>query len=77
MENMPKKGTYTFLLVLGFLMGLIWGLLSLGPYKAMNAAVEAGNADEAWANAKKIKRFIIIGVVINVLILIGKMAQVS
>ena len=77
MENMPNKGTYTFLLVVGFLCGILWGVLSLSPYNKMKAAIDAGDVDEANSNAKKVRTFVIIGVVINVLIIIGKFAQNS
>ncbi len=75
MEKMPRQGLYLALTILGFLLGVIWGALSLGPYNKMKAAIAADDAVEAWANAAKIKRWIIIGVIVNVLIFIGQLAQ--
>ena len=74
-ENMPGKGFHLFLVILGFLLGVIWGALSVGPYKKMKEAITAGDSAEAWANARKIRRFVLIGVVVNVLFIIGKIAQ--
>lgn len=74
MNDLPKKDTYLALLILGFVLGLIWGLLSWGPYKKLKEAIEIGDSDEAWANAKKIRTYVIIGAVINVLLFLGNMA---
>ena len=30
-QSMPKKGVYTFWLVVGFLTGVWWGCLSISP----------------------------------------------
>lgn len=68
LQEMPKKGLYLALVILGFVLGIIWGALSIGPYRAMSAAIEADDAEEAWANASKIKRYILIGVVVNVVL---------
>ncbi len=75
MEKMPSKGAYTFLLIIGFLCGILWGALSIGPYRKMKAAIDAGEVAEANSNAKKIRIFVIIGVVINILLIISKFAQ--
>lgn len=72
--EMPKKGTYTALLVVGFICGILWGILSISPYQKLKVAIENGDVEEAQANAKKIRIFVIIGVVVNALVLIGKMA---
>ena len=73
MSDMPKVSTYRVLLILGFLLGIIWGALSYKPYKNLKAAVEAGDVNEAQANAKKIRIFVIIGIVVNVFAFIGQM----
>ena len=73
--DMPSQGFYLFLVIVGFLCGILWGALSLGPYNKMKAAIAANDSVEAKANAKKIRTFIIIGIVINVLLIIGKLAQ--
>ena len=71
-QEMPSKGFHLFLLILGFLLGVIWGILSIGPYRAMTEAIAAGDAETAWINAKKIRKWVLIGIVINVLIIIGQ-----
>ena len=65
---MPNKTVHTVLLVLGFLCGILWGLLALGPYKKMSAAIDANNSIEANNQAKKVRIFAIIGIVLNVLL---------
>ena len=77
MREMPKKGLYLVLTILGFLLGIIWGALSIGPYNKMKAAIEANDAAEAWLNAGKIKKWFMIGLVINILMFIGRMAQAA
>ena len=72
--KMPNKSLYTVLLVLGFICGLLWGFLALGPYKRMNEAINYGNAAEAQAQAKKVSLFCIIGIIVNALIIIGRLA---
>ena len=72
MDNMPKLGTYKVLLVIGFICGILWGVLSLSPYNKMKAAIEADDAATAQSCAKKIRIFVIIGVIINVLVIIGR-----
>ena len=47
----------------------------MGLIPIFKGTVEAGDVDEANSNAKKVRTFVIIGVVINVLIIIGKFAQ--
>ena len=74
-QNMPSTGLYLLLTILGFLFGILWGILCISPYKALKAAVAAGDAETAKAQAKKIRIFVIIGVVLNVLIVIGQLAQ--
>ena len=71
---MPNKTLYTVLLVLGFICGILWGILALGPYKKMNEAINAGNSAEANAQAKKVMIFAVIGIVLNAVILIGRFA---
>ena len=70
--DMPSTGTYTALLVLGFVLGIIWGALSISPYQKMKAAIAAGDSATAWENAGKIKKYILIGVIVNVIILFGQ-----
>ena len=68
-EGMPSKGAYTALLILGFICGILWGILSISPYSKMSKAIDAGNAAEAWENAKKVKILCLIGVAINVVMI--------
>ena len=73
-QEMPSKGFHLFLLILGFLLGVIWGILSIGPSRAMTEAIAAGDAETAWINAKKIRKWVLIGLVVNVLVVIGRIA---
>ncbi len=68
--SMPSRGPYIAWLVVGFVTGVLWGLLSLSPFKRMNQAVAENNPDEAWRNARKIRMFALIGIGVNVLLLI-------
>ena len=67
MQDMPKKGLYLFFVILGFFLGVIWGALSIGPYRKLSAAIQDGDSSEAWDNASKIKIYLIIGVIVNVI----------
>ena len=73
-QKMPSQGLYLVLVIVGFLCGILWGALSISPYSKMKAAIAAGDAETANANAKKIRIFVIIGIVLNVLIIIGQNA---
>lgn len=64
-RNMPNKGLYIFFIVLGFLCGLLWGIISLTQYSPMSAAITAGDYDTAWAKAKVIKIVTFVGLGIN------------
>ncbi|MBR1758637.1 MAG: CD225/dispanin family protein [Lachnospiraceae bacterium] len=74
MENMPSKTTYLVLTIVGFVFGLIWGILCISPYNKLKVAVDEGDVETAQANAKKIRTFVIIGIVLNILLFIGQMA---
>ena len=74
-KKMPSQGGYLALVILGFLLGILWGALSIAPYNKMKAAIANGDAETAQANAKKIRTFVIVGLVINVLLVIGNLAQ--
>ena len=73
-SSMPSTGLYTFFLVLGFVTGVLWGLLSISPYKRMRAGINAGDAYEAWEGAKKVRMFALIGVAGNVAFLLFSFA---
>ena len=71
-KKMPSQGGYLALVILGFVLGILWGALSISPYRKMKAAINSGDVETAQANAKKIRTYVIIGIVLNVLIFIGK-----
>ena len=74
-QKMPSKGLYLTLTVLGFCLGIIWGALSIGPYRNMTAAIQAGDAALAEAFAKKIRTYFLIGLAVNVVFyLVGSRA---
>ena len=73
--DMPKKGVYTFWLVVGFLTGVLWGCLSISPFSKMNKAIQANDSYEAWNNAKKVRMFALIGIGVNVVIILFQMAS--
>ena len=70
MEKMPEKGFYLFLVIFGFVIGILWGALSISPYNKLKAAVDSGDYETANANAKKIRTYVIIGVVINAVVIV-------
>ena len=74
MEKMPSKGLYLTMVIVGFFLGVLWGALSISPYQKMKAAIDADDSVTAWDNAKKIRLFFWIGVAVNVLFIIGRMA---
>ena len=72
--KMPNKTVYLILVILGFILGIIWGALSLSPYNKMKVAINNGDVITAKANAKKITMFVLIGVAVNVLVFFGRIA---
>ena len=74
-KKMPSKGGYLALVILGFLLGILWGALSISPYIKMKAAIASGDMDTALANAKKIRIFVIVGLVLNVLLFASRFIQ--
>lgn len=73
--QMPSKGGHLAMVIIGFFLGILWGLLALFPYLKMNKAIEAGDSVTAWAQSKKIKICFWIGVAINVLFIIISLAN--
>ena len=69
-EKMPSVGLHTFLMVLGFMCGALWGILSIAPLTRMKRAIEEGDSYTARENARKIRIFAIIGVVLNVVVIL-------
>ena len=74
-QKMPSQGAYLALVIVGFVCGIIWGVLALSPYNNMKSAILANNAEEARQNAKKIVIFVLIGIVVNALVIFGRFAQ--
>ena len=74
-QKMPSQGAYLALVIVGFVCGIIWGVLALSPYNNMKSAILANNAEEARQNAKKIVFFVLIGIVVNALVIFGRFAQ--
>ena len=74
-KKMPSKGGYLALVIFGFLIGVLWGALSISPYLKMKEAVDNGDAETAQANAKKIRIFVIVGLVLNVIFALVQIAQ--
>ncbi|WP_295155609.1 hypothetical protein [uncultured Ruminococcus sp.] len=75
--NMPNVNTYLILVIVGFVLGVIWGCLSIGPYNKLKQAVSFNDYDGAMRNAKKIKTVTIIGAAFNVLFLFIRIAASS
>ena len=76
-NGLPSKGSYTVLMILGFFLGLIWGILSIGPYRKMSIALDAGDADTAWVNANKIRKWFRVGAAFNICMILMMMCQIS
>ena len=73
--SMPNPNTYLVLVIIGFVCGVIWGALTVSNYTKLKQAVAANNYAMAQDCAKKIRTVIIIGVIINVLVFIGRLSQ--
>ncbi len=72
--KMPNVNLYFILVILGFVLGIIWGALSISPYNRMKQAVAMNNYSEAQSCAKKIRTFALIGLAVNIIVFIGRMA---
>ena len=73
--SMPSAGLYLFLVIVGFLCGILWGALSVGHYSKLKNAIAAGDIVEARTHANKILIFTLIGVGINVLVFLGQLGK--
>ena len=69
--NMPSKGAAIALIVVGFLCGIIWGIIGVVMYTGMSSAMAAGDAATASSKFRNIAIATGIGVVLNILIVIG------
>ena len=73
LAGMPNTTTAIILIVVGFICGIIWGVIGLTQYKPMKNAIAMGDAVTANKKFNVIKIATIIGIVINVLFIIGNM----
>lgn len=73
--DMPSVGTATFLCVVGCLCGIIWGVYGFSQRSGMKDAIARGDVDTAKKKFKSIVIATCIGIVLNVLLIIGQMAQ--
>lgn len=72
--KMPSKGGHLAMVIFGFMLGALWGGLSIAPYVRMKNAIEAGDEYTARENAKKVKIIFFIGLAVNVLFILFKYA---
>ena len=73
MVDMPSKGVAIALIVVGFVCGVIWGIIGVVQYGPMKAAIQRGDVVEAKDKFGVIRNATIIGVVINILFLIAQL----
>lgn len=73
-KNMPSKGGHLALVILGFLIGILWGVLAIFPYRKMTAAINDGDVETAQANAKKVRLYFFVGLALNVVLFIARVA---
>lgn len=66
---MPNKRNAIILIVIGFICGIIWGIIGVVQYSPMKAAIEAGDVETAQKKYKIIKIATLIGVILNVVII--------
>lgn len=67
--DMPSKGLAIALIVVGFLCGIIWGIVGFTQYGPMKEAINRGDVATAKDKFKTIAIATGVGVVINVLLL--------
>lgn len=67
--GMPNTTTAIVLIVIGFLCGILWGIIGVVQYGPMKTAIEAGDVETANKKFNVIKIATIIGVVLNVLLI--------
>ena len=67
--DMPSKGLAIALIVVGFLCGIIWGIVGFTQYGPMKEAISRGDVAEAKSKFKTIAIATGVGVVVNVLLL--------
>lgn len=72
---MPNPSSYLVMVIIGFFLGILWGVLTIGSYTKLKDAVARNDSVEAQAQAKKIRTVFIIGLVINIFAFFGYIAQ--
>ena len=72
--SMPNTTTAMILIVVGFLCGIIWGIIGIIQYGPMKTAIELGDAETAQKKFRIITIATAIGVVLNVFAIIGMFA---
>lgn len=72
--SMPSKGGAIALIVIGFLCGIIWGVIGVVQYGPMKNAIEAGDSATASKKFRNIAIATGIGVFLNVAYVIGAIA---
>ena len=67
---MPSRGKHTVMFVFSFIFGVLWGLLSIGAFTTMNRAINAGDAVQAQASAKKVRTMFWVGLIVNIVLIV-------
>lgn len=76
-DKMPSSVANLILVVVGFLCGVIWGVIALIQYNKMNAAIEQGDVQTAKAKAQNVKIAVGIGVALTLIALLGTCSQAA
>jgi len=66
------RTTAIIMIVVGFISGIIWGVIGLVNYFPMKAALEAGDYGTAMEKYKVIKVVTIVGIVVNLVFIFGR-----
>jgi len=69
--SMPSTGAAIALIVVGFLCGILWGIIGVTQYGPMKRAIDAGDAATAQSKFKVIAIATGIGVVANLMFIFG------
>lgn len=70
-SGMPSKGAAIALIVIGFLCGIIWGVIGIVMYSGMSKAIEAGDLATATTKFRNIAIATGIGVALNVIVILS------
>ena len=73
--NMPSLTTATVLVVIGFLLGIIWGIYGDTQRSTLKTAIETGNVEVANKKFRNIVIATSVGVAVNIFATIGALAQ--